>query len=304
MLLFGVAAAQLPRAAAALRGVVDAPPRRAGRHAARAAARQAHHAGRRPHLLHGASRSRTRSSAASTSPRYLYDLFGLERRVELSTRPENKLGTDEEWDFAEGALARRSSAAARVRVNEGDGAFYGPKIDLHMSDVARALLADGHDPARRPDAAALRPHLHGRRQRRAHAVGDPPRAARLVRALHRDPHRALRRRVPVLARAGAGARDPGRRAATARPRTSSREKLAPYRVEVDDSDETVGKRIRNAELEKIPFVVVYGDKESRRRRSPCASTAAGSRPSRCADFAATLATLTPWQAGAEPSLTS
>ncbi len=59
------------------------------------------------------SRSRTRSSAASTSPSYLYDLFGLEARFELSTRPEKQLGTDEEWDFTEAALrSRRSSAAA------------------------------------------------------------------------------------------------------------------------------------------------------------------------------------------------
>ena len=67
---------------------------------------------------------------------YLYDLFGMEARFELSTRPENKLGTDEEWDFTEGAL--RSALERRgieYTVNEGDGAFYGPKIDLHMTDV-------------------------------------------------------------------------------------------------------------------------------------------------------------------------
>ena len=67
---------------------------------------------------------------------YLYDLFGMEARFELSTRPENKLGEDSEWDVTEGALA---SALERqgidYHVNEGDGAFYGPKIDLHMKDV-------------------------------------------------------------------------------------------------------------------------------------------------------------------------
>src|SRR4029079_5019681 len=67
---------------------------------------------------------------------YLYDLFGMEARFELSTRPDNKLGTDEEWDFTEAAL--RSALDRRgipYTVNEGDGAFYGPKIDLHMTDV-------------------------------------------------------------------------------------------------------------------------------------------------------------------------
>src|SRR4051795_12310095 len=67
---------------------------------------------------------------------YLYELFGVEARFELSTRPENKVGTEEEWDFTEGALR---SALERRRidytVNEGDGAFYGPKIDLHMTDA-------------------------------------------------------------------------------------------------------------------------------------------------------------------------
>ena len=67
---------------------------------------------------------------------YLYDLFDMEARFELSTRPEKKVGTDEEWDFTEGAL--RSALERReieYVVNEGDGAFYGPKIDLHMLDV-------------------------------------------------------------------------------------------------------------------------------------------------------------------------
>ncbi len=66
---------------------------------------------------------------------FLYDLFDVEARFELSTRPENKLGSDEEWDFTEGAL--RSALERRgldYDLNEGDGAFYGPKIDLHMTD--------------------------------------------------------------------------------------------------------------------------------------------------------------------------
>ncbi|MBD0290678.1 MAG: threonine--tRNA ligase, partial [Thermoleophilia bacterium] len=62
---------------------------------------------------------------------YLYDLFGMEARFELSTRPEGKLGSDEEWDFTEAALARAlARRGIAYDVNEGDGAFYGPKIDL------------------------------------------------------------------------------------------------------------------------------------------------------------------------------
>ncbi len=80
-------------------------------------------------------------------------------------------------------------------------------------------------------------------------------------------------------------------------------RLEPYRVDVDDSDDTVGKRIRNAEVEKIPFVVVYGDKES---DEALAIREHGGDQSTLSlhDFRAKLATLSPWQAGAKPSLTS
>ena len=67
--------------------------------------------------------------------RYLYDLFGLEPRAELSTRPEKRLGTDEQWDRAEGALeeALKHHGMDYV-ISPGEGTFYGPKIDLHMTD--------------------------------------------------------------------------------------------------------------------------------------------------------------------------
>jgi threonyl-tRNA synthetase len=81
------------------------------------------------------------------------------------------------------------------------------------------------------------------------------------------------------------------------------EELAPYRVEVDASDDTVGKRIRNGEVAKIPYVIVYGDKES--EESLAIREHGGEQTTlSLADFRAKLATLSPWQAGAEPSLTS
>jgi threonyl-tRNA synthetase len=79
--------------------------------------------------------------------------------------------------------------------------------------------------------------------------------------------------------------------------------LGRYRVEVDESDETVGKRIRNAEVEKIPFAVVYGDKESDESLAIRAHGGAQETLSKT-EFLAKLATLDPWQAGAEPFLTS
>jgi threonyl-tRNA synthetase len=65
----------------------------------------------------------------------IYDLFGLDLRIELSTRPENRIGSDELWDDAEAALeGALRHARLEYDLNEGDGAFYGPKIDLHMTD--------------------------------------------------------------------------------------------------------------------------------------------------------------------------
>ncbi len=67
--------------------------------------------------------------------KWVYDLFGLESSFELSLRPDNKLGTDEEWDFTEGALrAALDRRGLEYIESPGEGAFYGPKIDLHMHD--------------------------------------------------------------------------------------------------------------------------------------------------------------------------
>jgi threonyl-tRNA synthetase len=68
--------------------------------------------------------------------RYLYGLFGLESRAEFSTRPDNKLGSDEEWDFAEAEIhAALERHGIPYVVGEGEGSFYGPKIDLHVADA-------------------------------------------------------------------------------------------------------------------------------------------------------------------------
>jgi len=195
---------------------------------------------------------------------YLYDLFGMEARFELSTRPEKKLGTDEEWDFTEAAL--RSALDRRgidYQVNEGDGAFYGPKIDLHMTDVLGrswqmgTIQLDSQMPARfgltymGSDNAEHTPFvihraLLGSLERFIgilieHYGGEFPFWLAPVQL----------RVLPV----GADHRE-------AAGRLAERLREAGYRIEVDERDDTVGKRIRDAELEKIPYPLVYGDKES------------------------------------------
>ena len=87
--------------------------------------------------------------------RYLYGLFGIEPRAELSTRPDNKLGTDDEWDFTEGKLVEALERhEIEYFVGAGEGSFYGPKIDLHVTDALQrswqlgTIQLDAQMPAR------------------------------------------------------------------------------------------------------------------------------------------------------------
>ncbi|HEX6763736.1 MAG TPA: threonine--tRNA ligase [Gaiellaceae bacterium] len=234
---------------------------------------------------------------------FLYELFGLEARFELSTRPDHKLGSDEDWDFTEAAL--RTALERRgieYVVNEGDGAFYGPKIDLHMTDALGRSWQMGTI-----QLDAQMPQRFGLTYMGADNHEHSP------YVVHRALLGSLERFVGILIEHYAGAFPfwlapvqiriipvgEGHREAAA----ELAEELRPYRVEVDASDETVGKRIRNAEVDKIPFAVVYGDKES--SESLAIREHGGGRSTlSLTEFRARIATLEPWQAGAEPSLTS
>ncbi len=214
--------------------------------------------------------------------RYLYDRFGVVARGELSTRPEKRLGTDEQWDRAEAALEdalRRHDMDVRGLPGRGD-VLRAEDRSPH-DGCPGTKLADGHDPARLPDARALRAHLHGAGQPGTQPRRHPSRAARVVGAVHRNPHRALRGGLPVLARAGAGAHRAGGGDPSRGRRVRLRDRLtgAGFRAEVDERDETLGKRIRDAELEKVPSSSSTGI-ASPTRRSPFESTEAGSRRSR------------------------
>ena len=195
---------------------------------------------------------------------YLYGLFDLESRFELSTRPENKLGSDEEWDFTEGALrAALERRGLPYELNEGDGAFYGPKIDLHMTDVLGRSWQMGTI-----QLDALTPERIGCRYMSAKNAEETP------YVVHRALLGSFERFIGILIEHYAGAFPlwlspvqvrvvpvgEGHREAASDLRT--RLQGAGFRVDVDERDDTVGKRIRDAELEKIPYVVVYGDRES------------------------------------------
>ena len=195
---------------------------------------------------------------------FLYDLFGMEARFELSTRPEKKLGTDEEWDFTEGAL--RGALERRgidFVVNEGDGAFYGPKIDLHMTDVLGRAWQMGtiQLDSQMPKQFGL---TYMGADNREHTPYVIHRA--LLGSLERFVGIAIEHYggafplwlAPVQVRVvpvGAGHHEPAQAlAGTLRD--------AGFRVDVDDRAETLGKRIRDAEVEKVPYAVVWGDRES------------------------------------------
>jgi len=196
--------------------------------------------------------------------RYLYGLFGLEPHAELSTRPESRFGTDEQWDVAEGRLRDALERhGIRYVLGEGEGTFYGPKIDLHMTDVLGrswqmgTIQYDMQMPARfgltfmGPDNREHMPlvvhrALFGSFERFIgilveHYAGAFPFWLAPVQALvlpvgdaHREAARGLRDRLVAEG----------------------------YRADLDERDETLGKRIREAELQKVPFVVVWGDRES------------------------------------------
>ena len=193
---------------------------------------------------------------------YLYELFGMEARFELSTRPEKKLGTDEEWEFTEGALrAALDRRGIDYVVNEGDGAFYGPKIDLHMTDVLGRSWQMGTI-----QLDSQMPQRFGLSYMGADNAEHTP------YVIHRALLGSLERFIGILIEHYGGAFPFWLAPVQIRVipvgedhRAAAHElagKLEGYRVEVDERDETVGKRIRDAEVEKIPVVVVYGDKES------------------------------------------
>src|SRR5215213_1957174 len=195
---------------------------------------------------------------------FLYDIFGFEPRLELSTQPEQRIGTDDMWDRAEGALERAlRNAGLDFEVNEGDGAFYGPKIDLHMRDsLGRSwqlgtVQLDYSMPERfgleytgadNEDHRPVMIHraLLGSFERFIgilieHYAGEFPLWLSPVQALVlpiADRHTDYARGVAEQLRADG------------------------IRVGVDDRTESVGKKIREGELKKVPYMLVVGDHEA------------------------------------------
>jgi threonyl-tRNA synthetase len=194
--------------------------------------------------------------------RFLYDLFGLEARAELSTRPEKRLGTDEQWDHAEKALEEALKRhEIEYVISPGEGTFYGPKIDLHMTDSLGRSWQMGTIQLDYQMPMRFGLEYFGADNAEHHPV-----------VIHRALLGSLERFIGILIEHYAGAFPVWLAPVQVRMipvgqdhRAAAhvlQEKLEGLRVEVDERDETVGKRIRDAEVEKVPYVIVYGDKES------------------------------------------
>jgi threonyl-tRNA synthetase len=194
----------------------------------------------------------------------LYTRFGFDDvRVELSTRPEKSIGTDEQWDRAEEALRQAIDSQGReYSLNPGDGAFYGPKIDFHVTDaLGRSwqcgtcqvdffmperfdlTYTDPDDEQRRP--VMIHRALLGSMERFAgilieHYAGRFPVWLAPVQAIV----------LPVADRHNDYAR-----------RAAAELREAGLRVEVDERSESVGKKVRDAELGRFPYMLVVGDRE-------------------------------------------
>ena len=189
--------------------------------------------------------------------------FGFEIDVELSTRPERRIGTDEMWDRAEGKLrAALEQQGLKYRVNEGDGAFYGPKIDFHVTDsIGRSWqLGTVQLDYSFPERFELS------------YVGADDREHRPV-MIHRAAMGSYERFIGMLIEHWAGEFPvwlapvqaivlpiADRHADYAR-EVVTKLRAARVRVELDDRTESVGRKIRDAELQKIPYMLVIGDRE-------------------------------------------
>ncbi|MPW25103.1 threonine--tRNA ligase [Alkalibaculum sp. M08DMB] len=193
----------------------------------------------------------------------IYNIFGFKYHMELSTKPEKAIGTDEQWDRATDVLREALEFLGKdYKLNEGDGAFYGPKIDFHLEDTigrtwqCGTIQLDFQMPERfdltyiGPDGEKHRPVM-----------------------IHRTVFGSIERFIAILTEHFAGAF----------PLWLSPEQIiilpiAPshhdycekvkklyeehnIRVNVDYRDEKIGYKIREAQLQKIPYMLVVGDKE-------------------------------------------
>ncbi len=193
----------------------------------------------------------------------VYTTFGLKYSVELSTMPENHIGELSEWEMAETALSNAlKNMGLDYKINAGDGAFYGPKIDIHVTDCI----------GREWQCGTIQLDMQLPKRFNLTYV-DSDGSLKEPIMIHRVVYGSLERMIAVLIENFAGAFPTWLAPVQVKILNIADsnydyakqvyEKLnkAGIRVEFDDRNEKIGKKIREAQLEKIPYMLVIGDKE-------------------------------------------
>ena len=195
----------------------------------------------------------------------MYGVFGLEYHVELSTRPENSMGSDELWEISTNALREAiEKTGVPYQINEGDGAFYGPKLDFHVQDSLGRTWQCG----------TIQMDMQLPERFDVNYIGEDGEKHRAV-MLHRAGYGSLERFIGILIEHFAGAfptwiapvqvkvipvTEKHMDYAKSVAKTLSESNI---RVELEEANETLGYKIRKAQMEKVPYMLIVGDKEEK-----------------------------------------
>ncbi len=193
----------------------------------------------------------------------MYSTFGLTYQIELSTMPEDHMGDEEVWRFAEDTLqAAITELGKDFQLNPGDGAFYGPKLDFHLSDSLGRTWQCG----------TIQLDMQMPERFELEYVGEDGEKHRPI-MIHRALLGSIERFIGVITEHFAGAfptwLSPVQvkllpvtdRAAEYAKDIAAKLDAQGFRVEVDGRNEKIGKKIREAQLEKIPYMLVVGDRD-------------------------------------------
>ena len=194
----------------------------------------------------------------------VYSVFGLSYKIELSTMPEDHIGDEKDWDFATETLKEAVMEVGKeFEINEGDGAFYGPKLDFHLADSLGRTWQCG----------TIQLDMQMPERFELEYVGEDGQKHRPV-MIHRVVLGSIERFIGIITEHFAGAfptwLSPVQvkllpitdRAAEYADQVAAKLEAAGYRVETDHRNEKIGKKIRDAQLEKVPYMLVIGDKEA------------------------------------------
>jgi len=193
----------------------------------------------------------------------MYGTFGLGFRLELSTRPDKSIGTDAQWESATNGLrAALDNYGTAYQINEGDGAFYGPKIDIHIEDALGRTWQCG----------TVQLDMNMPERFDLSYIGSDNEKHRPV-MIHRVVYGSIERFLGILIEHFAG-KFPLWMAPTQAIILPINDELASHagelrsvllqaglRVELDTRTESLNKKVRDAQLQKIPLILTYGDKE-------------------------------------------